>query len=81
MHQTGSTKLLYAAELAPMIKPLQSMASSSISSNAVPSFQEMLESNPEPYIYQKNFDEARDDPIVVLHSSGSTGKGLRPPLR
>ena len=43
---------------------------------AIPSFLEMLESNPEHYPYEKGFDEARDDPILVLHSSGSPGKFL-----
>lgn len=73
MNQTGSTKLLYTAEFAPMIKPLQALEGS-ITSDVVPSFQEMLESNPKPYPYEKGFDEARNDPVVVLHSSGSTGK-------
>lgn len=72
MNQTGSTKVLYAAELAPLVKSLQSVAPS-VSTDAIPSFQEMLESNPEPYPYEKSFEEARGDPIVVLHSSGSTG--------
>ncbi|OTB05366.1 hypothetical protein M426DRAFT_319902 [Hypoxylon sp. CI-4A] len=72
MKETGSTKLLYTPELAPLIKPLQSLAPS-VDSYAVPSFQEMLDSNAEPYPYMKSFDEARNDPIVVLHSSGSTG--------
>ncbi|KAI4143444.1 MAG: hypothetical protein LQ340_006997 [Diploschistes diacapsis] len=26
-----------------------------------------------PYPYQKSFDEAKDDPVLILHSSGSTG--------
>ncbi|KAI0379246.1 acetyl-CoA synthetase-like protein [Hypomontagnella monticulosa] len=72
MNQTGSTKLLYAAELAPLIKPLQAL-DGSIRSDVVPSFQEMLESNPKPYPYEKTFEEAINDPMIILHSSGSTG--------
>ncbi|XXH01320.1 hypothetical protein Hte_007678 [Hypoxylon texense] len=72
MSQTGSNKVLYASELVPLAKSLQSVATS-VSIDPIPSFQEMLDSNPEPYPYEKNFDEAKDDPIVVLHSSGSTG--------
>ncbi|KAL2288752.1 hypothetical protein FJTKL_03420 [Diaporthe vaccinii] len=48
---------------------------SSTEFQAVPPFQEMLDGdgNTTPYPYGKTFEEARDDPIVVLHSSGSTG--------
>ena len=73
MNQTGSTKLLYAPESASLIKPLQDIAPS-VSSNAVPDFQVMLESHPKRYPYHKSFSEARNDPILVLHSSGSTGE-------
>jgi hypothetical protein len=34
----------------------------------------MLESRPEFYPFTKSFADARNDPIVVLHSSGSTGQ-------
>lgn len=72
MQQTKSSKLLYAEELAPLIKPLKALAPS-VTYDAVPSFQVMFDSQPEHYPYQKSFEEARNDPIVVLHSSGSTG--------
>lgn len=73
MSETGSEKLLYAAELAPLIKPLQALAAS-ITSDAVPSLKIMLDNESEPYPYTKSFEEARNDPIAVLHSSGSTGE-------
>lgn len=73
MSETGSDKLLYAAELAPLIKPLQALTSS-ITSDVVPSVKVMLDSESGPYPYTKSFEEARNDPIAVLHSSGSTGK-------
>lgn len=73
MQQTKSSKLLHAEELAPLIKPLKELAPS-VTFDAVPSFQVMFDTQAEHYPYQKSFEEARDDPIVVLHSSGSTGK-------
>lgn len=73
MHQTNSSKLLYAEELAPLIKPLKELAPSVVF-DTVPSFQVMLDSETEHYPYEKSFEEARNDPIVVLHSSGSTGE-------
>ncbi|KAJ4385395.1 hypothetical protein N0V93_009823 [Gnomoniopsis smithogilvyi] len=72
MTQTGSGKVLYAAELEPLIQPLKTLLPTAIS-DAVPSLQVMLESKPEPYHYRKTFEEARYNPIAVLHSSGSTG--------
>ncbi|CAJ2511290.1 Uu.00g069150.m01.CDS01 [Anthostomella pinea] len=72
MNQTGSTKLLHAAEITPIVKQVP-VIDPSIRLDAVPSFDEMMDSAPEPYPFKKSFDEARDDPVVVLHSSGSTG--------
>lgn len=73
MNKTGSKKLIYAAELVPMMKPLRALIPTA-SFDAVPSLQVMLDSKPDHYPYAKSFEEARHDPIVVLHSSGSTGK-------
>lgn len=73
MNQTGSTKLLYTTELDHLIKPLQAIAPS-VTSSAVPDFQVMFESRPGRYPYEKSFLEAKSDPILVLHSSGSTGE-------
>ena len=38
-----------------------------------PSPNSLLQSTPSPFPYPKPFDEARWDPLVVLHTSGSTG--------
>ncbi|KAI1269042.1 hypothetical protein F5Y18DRAFT_439609 [Xylariaceae sp. FL1019] len=73
MKQTSCSKLLYSAELTPVVEPLQS-AASSLFSGAVPSFQDMMNSGPvTSYPYIKTFDDAQDEPTAVLHSSGSTG--------
>lgn len=73
LEQTGCTKVLYSSELALLIEPYRSIAPSSHSFDEVPSFLEMLHSSPDYYPYDKSFDEAKDDPILVIHSSGSTG--------
>jgi acyl-CoA synthetase (AMP-forming)/AMP-acid ligase II len=39
----------------------------------VPSLNEWLQSKAAPFPYERSFDEAEWDPLVVLHSSGSTG--------
>ncbi|RYP62047.1 hypothetical protein DL769_007472 [Monosporascus sp. CRB-8-3] len=72
MAQTGSTKLLHAAEVLPVVKQLQNLEPT-IRPEVIPSFNGMINSTPEHFPYEKDFEEARDDPILVLHSSGSTG--------
>ncbi|OBT65192.1 NRPS-like protein [Pseudogymnoascus sp. 23342-1-I1] len=39
----------------------------------VPPLEEWLEATPSPVLYCKSFEEACWDPLVVLHTSGSTG--------
>jgi len=40
----------------------------------IPSLQELIGyQNVENYPYEKTFEEERDNPIFVLHTSGSTG--------
>ncbi|KAI0389196.1 hypothetical protein F5Y17DRAFT_141260 [Xylariaceae sp. FL0594] len=72
MDQTGCTKLLQAAEAAPIVKQIQDIMPS-LQITTIPSFDEMLSSSPEHYPFNKDFDAARNEPVVVLHSSGSTG--------
>ncbi|RYP71484.1 hypothetical protein DL771_004739 [Monosporascus sp. 5C6A] len=72
MTQTGSTKLLHVDEALPLVKQLQNLEPS-IRPEVLPSFNDMINSTPEHFPYEKDFEEARDDPILVLHSSGSTG--------
>ena len=40
----------------------------------IPSIDELLATNAKPYPFQKIFENVKDDPVVVLHSSGSTGR-------
>jgi acyl-coenzyme A synthetase/AMP-(fatty) acid ligase len=47
--------------------------SPSVHCEIVPSFSDMLKVESEYFPFNKTFEEARDDPILVLHSSGSTG--------
>ncbi|KAI1811710.1 hypothetical protein GGS20DRAFT_561714 [Poronia punctata] len=72
MVQTGCTKLLHAAEAAPIVKQIRDIVPG-LQLSTIPSFEEMLSSSPEHYPFNKDFDAARNEPVVVLHSSGSTG--------
>ncbi|KAI8625972.1 acetyl-CoA synthetase-like protein [Xylariaceae sp. FL1651] len=70
--QTSCSKLVHTAEVAPLVKPLVNLESG-LRCETLPSFDHMLDSNPAPYPYEKDFGEAENEPVLVLHSSGSTG--------
>ncbi|KAI0202451.1 hypothetical protein F4808DRAFT_76239 [Astrocystis sublimbata] len=72
MRQTGCSKLLYATEMHPLVKPL--LSEETIQALEVPAFKAMLNSTPDRFPYEKSFDEVCNDPVLVLHSSGSTGE-------
>ncbi|KAI1655328.1 acetyl-CoA synthetase-like protein [Daldinia decipiens] len=69
---TGGFNILHTAEVRPIVSQLEKLQPK-IHIWEVPSFEQMLKSSPEHFEYEKTFDEARDDPVVILHSSGSTG--------
>ncbi|RWA12652.1 hypothetical protein EKO27_g2467 [Xylaria grammica] len=71
MTQTGCSKLLYASELSPLVDPMRA-SSLSLHAEAIPLLEDMMASAPKHYPYQKLFEDARDEPAAVLHSSGST---------
>ena len=77
MRQTESTILLHAAEITPIAQLIRERIGT-VRVQAIPTFSVMMESSPDYYPFQQDFDQARDDPIVVLHSSGSTGKTINP---
>jgi acyl-coenzyme A synthetase/AMP-(fatty) acid ligase len=72
MQQTNCTKILHASEVLPVVKALVA-SSPDIDCVEIPSFKEMMQSQSPPYRFDKTFDDARNEPIVILHSSGSTG--------
>ena len=39
----------------------------------IPELQDLLDPDHPHYPYEKTFDEARDKPLVALHTSGTTG--------
>lgn len=41
----------------------------------IPSFEHIINQDPvKPYPYNRSWDEIQDEPILVQHTSGSTGK-------
>jgi acyl-coenzyme A synthetase/AMP-(fatty) acid ligase len=72
MQQSTCTTVLHASEVLPVVKVLVA-SSSELRCVEIPSFQVMLDSHPRAYAFEKNYADAHDEPIVILHSSGSTG--------
>ncbi len=75
LKRTNCTHILYAAEMSPMCEELQSVTSG-LSCRMCPSFEELLAASIKVYSYTKKFDEAVNDPVLVLHSSGTSGEEL-----
>ncbi|KAL8702786.1 MAG: hypothetical protein Q9201_004041 [Fulgogasparrea decipioides] len=71
MEQTGSSKLLYTKELDVVVQELAGLKGD-IQCEMIESLERLLESRGPHYPYNSRFDEAVGQPVVVLHSSGST---------
>jgi acyl-coenzyme A synthetase/AMP-(fatty) acid ligase len=79
MRQTDCIVILHAAEVLPVVNALVA-SSPGIKCAEIPSFQEMLDSQSPVYPFNRSFADAKNEPIVILHSSGSTGKHQYPHL-
>ncbi|KAK8054430.1 NRPS-like enzyme [Apiospora saccharicola] len=76
--RTHCKALFYASEVSEVVKPLEQQASSGDVPALfcpVPSLEELLHTteDTETYPFEKTFEELRDEPCLILHSSGSTG--------
>ena len=76
MEQKASKSLCFAAELQAVVETLRAISGEKVSYTAIPSFDTMLESRPKHYFYGGTFEHNENDPVVVFHSSGSTGRPL-----
>ena len=74
LQQTGCTKFFHSLELTSLAKELQrSFENELLQTVELADFDHWLNQYENPYPFTKSFEEARFDPILVLHSSGSTG--------
>ncbi|KAI8950476.1 hypothetical protein F4801DRAFT_548745 [Xylaria longipes] len=72
---SGCRALFYGEEMATIVDTLRRGRLQEVTIKSVPSLDELLQT-PEDvdiYRYERTFDEARDEPCLILHSSGSTG--------
>lgn len=77
MAQTSCVKLLFTFEVTTFIKTIESM-NSKIRVHEIPSQESLLNSHIIHSIPVPQYSQVQDDPIVILHSSGSTGKCMSP---
>ena len=64
--------MIYAKEVKSLVSQLLTL-NPDLKSLQVASFDALLEDAAPPYPYHESFDKGRHKPVVVLHSSGSTG--------
>lgn len=71
---TECLRIFYADPFAKVAKDLQSAAASrNLEVAQIASLDECLTAESTPYPYEKTFEEAKWDPIVIIHTSGTTG--------
>ena len=72
MEQTNSSKIFYAKEMESMVSVLAA-SKEGLKSATIESLHDLLEVEAPLFPFRPKFDEAVRQPVVVLHSSGSTG--------
>ena len=73
LEQTKCSKFLYSNEVLQKVHALQT-EKKSLQIFAVQSLGDMLLEYNKHYPYDVKFSDVRWDPVLILHSSGSTGK-------
>lgn len=72
LEQTQCRHFLYTKEVEGSVLPLQEHKSD-LNPSKVESFDHMVKSETPHFAWEKEYDAVRWDPILILHSSGSTG--------
>lgn len=73
LEQTTCTKFLYSTEVSDKVQDLQTHKMD-LELFVVQSLSDMLQNYSCHYPYEVEFSDVRWDPVLILHSSGSTGK-------
>lgn len=69
---TKCSKLLYASQYSELASIIIG-AVPGLKIHEIPSLQEMTIENTEPYSYTKSWDTHKDEIVLIIHTSGSTG--------
>lgn len=73
LHELKITKFFCSDDFLPRIKDLRAQKPD-VQIYTVPLIEQMAEAQADHYPYEKTFEEAQNDPIILCHTSGSTGK-------
>lgn len=73
MKRTSCTILFHTTEFTHTIKELKGLMID-MSTMAIKPLDELLSNGSERYPYGETFAKAEKEPVLVLHSSGSTGR-------
>lgn len=73
LSSTDCKKFLHVTEFGSKVVELQ-IEIPNLMAEVVPALDHWLEAYTKPYPYFKTYKDAKWDPILVLHSSGSTGE-------
>ena len=72
LRQTQCTRILYSAEMTSLVTRLEA-DTEDLKVIHVSPLEEMVQQESRPYPYYDLFEEVKRKPVLVLHSSGSTG--------
>ncbi|KAK4998933.1 hypothetical protein LTR66_001923 [Elasticomyces elasticus] len=72
MEQTQCMKFFFSRETAPNAQKLHEEMPN-LESFEVPTLKEMLDGPSKHYPYSKDWTKAKDEPVIICHTSGSTG--------
>jgi thioester reductase-like protein len=72
MEQTECTLLLHASEVEAQVQPLLDHRPN-LRLHPIQVLESLVQPDTQHYPYEKTYEEAKWDPILILHSSGSTG--------
>lgn len=72
MEVTGTKTLFWSGDMKDQAQAIQTRIPG-LTIQEIPSLEEMYSTPSAEYPYTKTFDEAKNDPIIIAHTSGSTG--------
>ncbi|KAJ4394813.1 hypothetical protein N0V93_004033 [Gnomoniopsis smithogilvyi] len=72
LEQTQCRHFLYAPEVEAVVLPLREHRPD-LHLHKIEALSDMIKPGTQHYVYEKDYDAVKWDPILVLHSSGSTG--------
>ena len=75
LEQTQCTKFLHTTEVSRIAHHLQS-GKKDLHALVIPSLHDLFPLSVQHYPYKASYEENCWDPVLILHSSGSTGKML-----